>query len=95
VEIAFVSGNVMPELSFGTHFFQDLVETGISYVALFPDNEDVIMNHKFFDSMPRSLKYFAPQHKKYENVIKVFDAPAEGLKIATDVVSQSVICYFK
>ena len=29
VEIAYEGGNLMPELSFGTHFFQDLVESDI------------------------------------------------------------------
>jgi len=36
VEVAYEGGNLIPELSFGTHFFQDLVETDIFYVALFP-----------------------------------------------------------
>ncbi len=35
-EIAYTAGNLMPELSFGTHFFQDLVENRIFFVAIFP-----------------------------------------------------------
>jgi hypothetical protein len=35
-EVAYEGGNLMPELSFGTHFFRDLVETDIFYVAIFP-----------------------------------------------------------
>ena len=34
----------MPELSYGSHFFQDLVETGIFYVALFDNKSDVVFN---------------------------------------------------
>ena len=41
-EIAYTDGNLMPELSFGTHFFQDLVETNIFYLAIFPDNPEVV-----------------------------------------------------
>jgi hypothetical protein len=36
-EVAFAEGDLMPELSFGSHFFQDLVEADIFYLALFPD----------------------------------------------------------
>ena len=36
VEIALMRDNLIPELSYGTHFFQDLVETDIFYIALFP-----------------------------------------------------------
>ena len=43
-EIAYEGGNLMPELSFGTHFFHDLVESDIFYVALFPQKESVVLN---------------------------------------------------
>ena len=40
MEIAARRGNYVPDLSFGTHFFQDLVEAGIRYLPLFPDDRD-------------------------------------------------------
>jgi pyruvate, water dikinase len=36
MEIAARRGSYVPDLSFGTHFFQDLVEAGIRYLPLFP-----------------------------------------------------------
>ncbi len=91
-EIAFATSNAVPEISFGTHFFQDLVETGIFYLALFPDNKEVYLNKSFFNSKPNLLGKLAPQYKKYEYAIKVFDA--RNLKIAADIISQKIICYF-
>ena len=93
-EIAFVTENASPEISFGTHFFQDLVETGIFYVALFPDDPGVSMDQKFFETIPKTLKKLAPEYKKYEHVVKVFDVKKNELKIAADILSQKVICYF-
>jgi hypothetical protein len=55
-EIAFTGGNLMPELSFGTHFFQDLVEADIFYVAIFPDSPGCIFNRAWFDSLPNASK---------------------------------------
>lgn len=94
-EIAFTTDNVSPEISFGTHFFQDLVETGIFYVALFPEDEDVFVNQAFFEGIPKTLKKLAPQYKKYESIVKVYDAPASGLRIAADILSQKVVCFFQ
>ena len=37
MEIAARRGNSVPDLSFGTHFFQDLVEGDIRYIPLYPD----------------------------------------------------------
>jgi hypothetical protein len=93
-EIAFVTENASPEISFGTHFFQDLVETGIFYVALFPDDSGVTMDKKFFEAIPKTLKKWVPEYKKYEHVVKVFDVKKNDLKIAADILSQKVVCYF-
>ncbi len=37
MEVARPQGGYVPELSFGTHFFQDLVEAEIRYIPLYPD----------------------------------------------------------
>jgi len=92
-EMGFSTGSVSPEISFGTHFFQDLVETGIFYVALFPDNRDTFINQRFLGAIPRSLKHFVPQYSKYENVVKILDVQKNGMKIAADIVTQRLVCF--
>ncbi len=94
VEIAYEGGNLMPELSFGTHFFQDLVESDIFYVALFPQKESVIFNKNKLADMPNLLTYFLPEEHKYENVVKVYEVNSDQLQIMCDIVSQKVICFF-
>ena len=65
----------MPDLSFGTHFFQDLVESQIRYLPLYPDDDGIIFNYKFlnnsFNILPDILPEFAHLHK----VVKVIDVP--------------------
>ena len=82
----------MPELSFGTHFFQDLVESDIFYIALFPQKEGVVFNKDKILAMPNLLAEFLPEEGKYKDVIKVCDV--DYLQIMSDVVSQKVICFF-
>ncbi len=60
VELAIMSDNVLPELSFGTHFFQDLVETDIFYVALFPDSPGVNYRREFLDAFPNIFESLVP-----------------------------------
>ncbi|MDO8603284.1 MAG: PEP/pyruvate-binding domain-containing protein [Candidatus Omnitrophota bacterium] len=91
-EIAFSAGNLMPELSFGTHFFQDLVETKIFYVALFPEKKDVLFNTAWFEKLKNLFTEIRPESPKYKDVINVYDVRDKGLKIMSDVVSQKVVC---
>ncbi|MDD3088546.1 MAG: PEP/pyruvate-binding domain-containing protein [Candidatus Omnitrophica bacterium] len=93
-EIAFPKGNLMPDLSFGTHFFQDLVETGIFYLAIFPDKEDVVFSDKRLGEMEDIFPKMFPEFPKYKGVISLYDTKVKGLKIMSDVVSQGVICFF-
>jgi len=75
IEIARKSGNYVPDLSFGTHFFQDLVEANIRYLALYPDEEGVIFAEEFFKNSPNSLVDFLPEYEYLSEVIKVIDIP--------------------
>ncbi len=94
VEKAYEGGNLMPELSFGTHFFQDLIESDIFYVALFPREENVILNREWFHQNPNLLADLLPENSKYANVVKVFEIKNEQLQILCDIISQKVVCFF-
>ncbi|NJC87813.1 MAG: phosphoenolpyruvate synthase [Desulfuromonas sp.] len=92
-EVAFPGGNLMPELSFGTHFFQDLVEADIFYVALFPDSEFCTFSRGWLEELPNALEGIMPASSRYKKVVKVYNLPGEGLQLLADVVSQRLLCY--
>lgn len=71
IEYARQKGDYLPELSFGTHFFQDLVEAEIKYLPLYPDEKPNIFNQKFFYKTPNSLPSFLDVDKKYLNTIRL------------------------
>ena len=48
VEVAHREAGHEPEVSYGTHFFQDLVESGIIYLLVYPDNDATDFNTEFF-----------------------------------------------
>ena len=93
VEMARMSENIMPELSFGSHFFHDLVETGIFYIALFPENQDVLFNIDIFNNCSNLLNEIIHDASAYSDVVKVFDARDKDISLIADISSQKLICF--
>jgi hypothetical protein len=58
VELAGEAIGASPEPSFGTHFFQDLMEANIYPIAVFLDDEGTIFNGDFFYTTPNRLEEF-------------------------------------
>jgi len=75
VEVARRTGQYRPELSFGTHFFQDLVEASIRYLPLYPD-EDSELNEGFLLQAPNLLGSLLPEMERFADVVRVVDVPA-------------------
>jgi len=76
IEVARKKGNYVPDVSFGTHFFQDLVESGIRYLPLYPDDEGARFNELFLLESPNSLAEHCPECAGLGNVLRVIDVPA-------------------
>ncbi len=76
IEIAKKKGNYLPDLSFGTHFFQDLVEAQIRYLPLYPDDPKIVYNEKFLIKSKNILAEILPEYEFLQNVIRVIDVPA-------------------
>ena len=93
-EIAYEGGNLMPELSYGTHFFQDLVEGDIFYVALFPGKPGTVFSRAKLDNIPNRLTDVLPERSKYADVVGLYEIHDRKLRIISDITSRKVICFF-
>jgi pyruvate,water dikinase len=95
-EVEFETAGLMPELSYGSHFFQDLVESDIFYIALFPRNEGTFFNEDWIASQKNHLSEWFPDHAEFENIIKVVESPlqkgASTLELYSDIVTQKCVC---
>lgn len=76
-EVARRQGNYVPDLSFGTHFFQDLVEADIRYLPLYPDEPDNVFAEGFLRRATNQLERIAPEFADLADVLRVIDLPAE------------------
>ncbi len=77
LEIARQKGKYLPELSFGTHFFQDLVEADIRYIPLYPDEPDVVFNEPFLKRSRNILPDIAPEFSHLADTVRVIDVPQQ------------------
>jgi hypothetical protein len=97
IEIARKKGNYIPELSFGTHFFQDLVEASIRYLPLYPDEKGNLFNAAFFSNAPNILGDLLPKEKRFSHVIRVIDIPRTTngsiLRILMNADQESAVGY--
>ena len=98
VEIAFAKEGYTPEVSYGTHFFQDLVEADIVIVPLFPDDPGVILNEPFLLGSENLLARVAPEVKHCEKVVRVIHVPSvcggDYLQLYLDADSQRGVGFF-
>jgi hypothetical protein len=94
LEIARASEGFAPEPSFGTHFFQDLIEASILYLPLYPD--EAVYNEAILLGSENALPRFSKRPAKGVRVIDVKASfPGRALHLAMDGEAQQALCYLK
>jgi len=73
IEVARKQGDYIPDLSFGTHFFQDLVESAIRYLPLYPDDQGILFNQKYLLESKNIFSALVPDFSHLEKIIHVID----------------------
>lgn len=89
-EVSSPEAGFMPELSYGSHFFQDLVEAGIFYVALFAGQPNVVFQPDKILQRENRLLELLPQSTAWADVIHV--AQADEIELFADIMTQRVLC---
>ncbi len=83
VEMAVASSDGVPALSYGTHFYQDLVEAGIHSLPLHLEDPRSRFDWSFFRQSDNVLSVITPQDAALEPYLRVIDVPAvtEGRRL--------------
>jgi len=99
IEMASGRDGAFPEASYGTHFFQDLVEAAIYPLILYPDDPTTVFDASFFRNAPNILGDLSSADKDYSRYIKVIDVLAvtggKLLEIVMNGEQESALGYFK
>jgi hypothetical protein len=98
-EIVAMHENLVPDVSLGTHFLNEIVERNILYLALFPQQGDNFLSEEFFENSPSRLLNLVPGAEELEGVVRVIDSAvvAKGsvIRLTADAIDQKVLCYFE
>lgn len=81
----------MPELSYGSHMFQDLVEAEIFYTAIFDNSNTLYFNRAYFKENVNVLADLLPEYQEYEEFVQVYDLRGKGLKLYSDVRNEKTV----
>ncbi|MFP4667779.1 MAG: PEP/pyruvate-binding domain-containing protein [Desulfobacterales bacterium] len=92
-EISYRDGSLIPDLSFGTHFFHDLIEAGIFYMAIYPETPEVIFNLGWIRTLPNLLETLSPKDSSLASAVKVADTGRCGLVLCSGTSRQKAVCW--
>ncbi|MEK6799646.1 MAG: PEP/pyruvate-binding domain-containing protein [Planctomycetota bacterium] len=97
IEVAQQRDGFAPEVSFGTHFFQDLVEADIQYLPLYPDEPGNHFNREFFHGSPNALARLLPAEADFAELVRVIHVPEVAhnrhLTVAMDGETDRALAY--
>lgn len=92
-EIATMHDGLVPDVSLGTHFFNDLVEFNMLYMALYPNRKDNKFDDQFFLRAPNRLFELLPDASAWIETVKVIDM--KDVLLSVDSMKQKAVCYVK
>ncbi len=99
-EIVAMREDLIPDVSLGTHFLNELVEMDMLYLALFPEQGDNSINDQFFRESPNSLRNLVADTEKWEEMVKVIRQSdltevSPQISLHANAQKQTVICFRK
>jgi hypothetical protein len=97
-EIVSMGAIIVPDVSLGTHFFNDLVEANMLYLAVFPKGKESPLNEAFFLRAKNRLAGLLPDDAEWSEVVRVIDVPSgrggKKLLLNANTLKQRAVCYF-
>jgi len=95
-EIGYHNTGFLPDVSYGTHFFQDMIESEIFYLALFPERKETIYHPDLLEKFAQNSHEMIPEKSNLRDALKVYNliAGKRGLHLISDISKQEIQCFF-
>jgi hypothetical protein len=90
IEVSETEAGYMPELSYGSHFFQDLVEAGILYSAVFKDGTTLVFDAERIKAMGEERSAL-PVPEELKGIIHIIDTENAGTMLYYDMLSEHLL----
>jgi hypothetical protein len=97
VEVSGPGIGLAPEPSFGTHFFQDMVEANIYPLAIYLDDPDATFNRAFLYDTPNHLETVLPEASECTGTLRLVEVasfrPGHHLELVMDDDKSQAVAY--
>ena len=90
-ELAESKAGYNPELSYGSHIFQDLVESEILYAAVFEDDRTRIFRPELFTALENRISDIEPAPPEIRNIVRLYDVKDRGCTLIHDLLHQRIV----
>ncbi len=99
-EIVAMHEHLVPDVSLGTHFLNEVVETDMLYLALFPQRGNNYLSTEWFENAPNRLLQIVPKADQWADALRVIDVAGASKEngsvfLDADPFEQKVVCYFE
>jgi hypothetical protein len=97
-EVVRANGANVPDVSLGSHFFNDLVESNMLYLGLYSARAGHRLDEERLRAAPNRLAELLPDDARMASVIRVLDFPGDDgreLWLNANCVEQEVLCYLQ
>mgnify|MGYP002622129610 CR=1 FL=1 len=74
-EIVAMHENLVPDVSLGTHFINELIEADLLYFALFPQRPGNAVDEAWLAARPNALSQLLPEEARWAEVVQVIELP--------------------
>ena len=96
-EVVAMHESLIPDVSLGTHFFNDLVEHDMLYVAYFPKKTGNSINDEWFRQAPNRLLELDRGAADLAEVVRVIDCGDAGQRVwlRADTTEQEALVFIR
>lgn len=91
-EVAYSKAGYRPELSYGSHMFQDLVEADVYYGAINENSKTRLYQPELLKRFPDAFLKLWPKEEELSGIIKVFDVEGSGTCLYLDAKEGRAVC---
>lgn len=91
-EVAYSEAGYHPELSYGSHMFQDLVEADVYYGALNDNSKTRIYQPQILNQYKNCFPEIWPEDTELSEIIKVYDVSACSCELILDMKDGRAVC---
>ena len=92
-EIADSRAGYNPEQSYGSHFFQDLVESGILYNAIFENEKTRVYAPELLAALPNRIADFDPKLAELCDIVRACDVSTLNFRLCNDMKRGRSLCF--